>query len=367
LILTRYFLRELLISTFVITGILMMIVVSARLVVHLNKAVMGIIPPEAVFYTIVYNSPSFLQLILPLGFYISILLVYGRMHSENEMTVLYATGFGPKEVFKITTVPVAVMMVLIGFLSMWLAPTAADKLDTYYQKQQQESEFSFITPGRFNAIGKSKVSYAETLSTDRTEMQKVFMADGNSLILADSGRQYVNPETGSRYLELTKGRRFNGSAGQNELQTMSFDSYSVKIAEESSVAKKARKEAISTATLIKSDNRYHKASLHYRIGLFLLVPIIVIMAFPLSHVPPRKGRYGKVLPAIILYMVYYTTLITARKWMEQGVTPIWLGLWWLHGIFLGIGLLLMYIPVVQGKVASRKRLKALKLKDRVHA
>ena len=367
MILTRYFLRELLISTFVITGILMMIVVSARLVVHLNKAVMGIIPPEAVFYTIVYNSPSFLQLILPLGFYISILLVYGRMHSENEMTVLYATGFGPKEVFKITTVPVAVMMVLIGFLSMWLAPTAADKLDTYYQKQQQESEFSFITPGRFNAIGKSKVSYAETLSTDRTEMQKVFMADGNSLILADSGRQYVNPETGSRYLELTKGRRFNGSAGQNELQTMSFDSYSVKIAEESSVAKKARKEAISTATLIKSDNRYHKARLHYRIGLFLLVPIIVIMAFPLSHVAPRKGRYGKVLPAIILYMVYYTTLITARKWMEQGVTPMWLGLWWLHGIFLGIGLLLMYIPVVQGKVASRKRLKALKLKDSAHA
>ncbi|MEH6347682.1 MAG: LptF/LptG family permease, partial [Bermanella sp.] len=92
MILTRYFLKELLTSTFVITGILMLIVVSARLVVHLNKAVAGIIPPEAVFYTIIYNSPSFLQLILPLGFYISILLVYGRMHSENEMTVLHATG-----------------------------------------------------------------------------------------------------------------------------------------------------------------------------------------------------------------------------------------------------------------------------------
>ncbi len=359
MILTRYFLRELLVSTMVITSILMMIVVSARLVVHLNKAVMGIIPPEAVFYTIVFNSPSFLQLILPLGFYISILLVYGRMHSENEMTVLYATGFGPKEVFRITMVPVAVMMVVIGFLSMWLAPTAASKLDAYYQQQQQESEFSFITPGRFNAIGRSKVSYAETLSTDRTEMQKVFMADGNSLILADSGRQYVSPETGSRYLELKNGRRFSGSAGVKELDDMKFDTYSVKIAEESSVAKKARKEAISTATLVKSEHRAHKASLHYRIGLFLLVPIIVVMAFPLSHIPPRKGRYGKVLPAIILYMVYYTTLITARKWMEQGVTPMWLGLWWLHALFLSIGLLLMYIPVLQGKLAARRRIKAM--------
>ena len=84
MILTRYFLRELLTSTFVITGILMLIVISARLVVHLNEAVAGVIPPEAVLFTIMYNSPSFLQLILPLGFYISILLVYGRMHSEKD-------------------------------------------------------------------------------------------------------------------------------------------------------------------------------------------------------------------------------------------------------------------------------------------
>lgn len=359
MILTRYFLRELLTSTFVITGILMLIVVSARLVVHLNKAVAGIIPPEAVFYTIVYNSPGFLQLILPLGFYISILLVYGRMHSENEMTVLHATGFGPKQVFKITMAPVAVMMVLIGFLSLWLAPTAADKLDTYYQQQQQESEFSFITPGRFNAIGNKgqKVSYAENLSADRKQMQQVFIADGNTLIVAENGQQYVNPETGSRYLELNNGRRFTGVPGDYKVQSLKFDKYSVKIAEESSVAKKARNEAISTWALMESDHRFHKARLHYRIGLFLLVPIIVLLAFPLSHVKPRQGRYGKMLPAIVIYMVYYTTLITSRKWMEQGDTPEWMGLWWLHAIFISLGLLLMYWPTLAAKWQRRRRLK----------
>lgn len=357
MILTRYFLRELLTSTFVITGILMLIVISARLVVHLNKAVAGIIPPEAVFYTIAYNSPGFLQLILPLGFYISILLVYGRMHSENEMTVLSATGFGPKQVFKITMAPVTVMMLIIGFLSLYLAPAAANKLDTYLQKQQQESEFSFITPGRFNALGKSgnKVSYSEELSADRKEMRKVFMADGNSLILAEQGRLSVNPNSGSRYLELTSGKRFSGVPGQAKFEAMTFDSYSVKIAEESSVAKKARYEAVSTLTLMQKEHRVYKARLHYRIGLFLLIPIIVIIAFPLSHVKPRAGRYGKVMPAIIIYMVYYTTLITARKWMEQGDTPQWMGLWWLHAIFLSIGLALMYWPGIVLKWHSRKR------------
>ncbi len=357
MILTRYFLRELLTSTFVITGILMLIVISARLVVHLNDAVAGVIPPEAVLYTIGYNSPGFLQLILPLGFYISILLVYGRMYSENEMTVLAATGFGPKQVFRITMAPVFVMMLIIGFLSLYLAPTAANKLDTYLQKQQQESEFSFITPGRFNALGKSgsKVSYSETLSADRKEMQKVFMADGNALILADYGRLSVSEESGSRYLELTNGKRFSGIPGQAKFEAMSFDQYSVKIAEESSVAKKARYESISTMALLDKENRVYKARLHYRIGLFLLIPIIVFIAFPLSHVKPRAGRYGKVMPAIVIYMVYYTTLITARKWMEQGDTPMWMGLWWLHAIFLSIGLALMYWPTLVLKWNSRKR------------
>jgi len=96
-----------------------------------------------------------------------------------------------------------------------------------------------------------------------------------------------------------------------------------------------------------------------------LVPIIVLIAFPLSHVKPRQGRYGKMLPAIVVYMVYYTMLITARKWMEQGQTPLWMGLWWLHGIFILLGVLLMYWPMLQLKISRRRANK--KSKGAAHA
>jgi lipopolysaccharide export system permease protein len=186
-------------------------------------------------------------------------------------------------------------------------------------------------------------------------MQNVFMADGNTLILAKSGNQYVSTKTGSRFLALQQGKRCSGVPGEAELEAMTFTEYSVKIAEESAVAKKARYNAVTTASLLERNEPIYKAQLHYRIGLFLLIPIIVIIGFPLSHVKPRAGRYGKVIPAIVIYMVYYTTLITARKWMEQGDTPEWFGLWWLHGIFLILGLALMYWPTLVLQWHGRKR------------
>ena len=47
------------------------------------------------------------------------------------------------------------------------------------------------------------------------------------------------------------------------------------------------------------------------------------------------------LPAILLYMAYLTILISARgSW--KGKLPPALGLWWVHGVFLMIGLGLLY-------------------------
>lgn len=39
-----------------------------------------------------YRMPGFLQLILPLGLFLGILLAYGRLYLDSEMTVLSATG-----------------------------------------------------------------------------------------------------------------------------------------------------------------------------------------------------------------------------------------------------------------------------------
>ena len=78
------------------------------------------------------------------------------------------------------------------------------------------------------------------------------------------------------------------------------------------------------------------------------------MAVPLAKANPRQGRFLKLLPAILLYMAYLTILIAARGALERGKIPMVLGLWWVHALFLGIGLLLLYWEPLRLKMASRR-------------
>jgi lipopolysaccharide export system permease protein len=106
--------------------------------------------------------------------------------------------------------------------------------------------------------------------------------------------------------------------------------------------------------LLDSDDIRLRTELQWRLSLPLLVFIVTLMAVPLSRVNPRQGRFLKLLPAILLYMAYLSILIAARGALEKGKIPPTLGLWWVHAIFLAIGLGLLYWEPLQLKRASRR-------------
>lgn len=114
------------------------------------------------------------------------------------------------------------------------------------------------------------------------------------------------------------------------------------------------REAIPTSELIGDPAPRSVAELQWRISLPLSVFIVTLMAIPLSRVNPRQGRYLKLLPAILLYMSYLAILISVRSSLEKGKLPLSLGMWWVHAIYLSIGLLLFYLEPLRLKMASRR-------------
>jgi lipopolysaccharide export system permease protein len=337
-----------------VTLVLMLIMMSGRLINQLASAAAGEVSLEVVFFTLLLRMPSFLEMILPMALFISILLAYGRMYSENEMTVLTATGFSERRLLGYTLIPGIIVMLIVGSFSLYLSPLGAQKMEALYQKQSEMTEFELLVPGRFQSTEKgSRVTYTESLSSDKTVMNNVFIADGNTLMLAENGSQYISPETGSRFLELHGGKRFDVTPGSLEFQVLEFERYGVKIAEETEDRRKTKKDAIPTVELIGSDNAKYQAQLQWRISLIIMVPILVLIAFPLSKVNPRQGRFARMFPAIILFMVYISVLIAMRGMVEKEKLSADFGIWSLHIIYFLIALSLLYGPEVLRRYRAR--------------
>ena len=64
----------------------------------------------------------------------------------------------------------------------------------------------------------------------------------------------------------------------------------------------------------------------------------MLIAVPLAAVNPRNGRFGKMVPAIMLYLGYFLLLLASRRALEDGKIPNELALWWVHFILFIIAI-----------------------------
>jgi lipopolysaccharide export system permease protein len=159
---------------------------------------------------------------------------------------------------------------------------------------------------------------------------------------------------GNRYLVLENGYRYDGNPGQADYRAIKYDTYGVLLPKPEVSEEVTEREAIPTSQLFGQEGLRERAELQWRLSLPILVFVVTLLAVPLSRVNPRQGRFLKLLPAILLYMAYLTMLISVRGALEKGKLPIALGMWWVHGLFLLIGLGLMYWEPLSLKRAARR-------------
>jgi len=364
LIVFRYLSREVLLTLSAVSAVLLVIIMSGRFIKYLAQAASGLLDPGSLFLIMGFRMPGFLQLILPLGLFLGILLSYGRLYLESEMTVLSATGMSQQRLVWMTMFPATLVALVVAWLSLSLAPQGANQFQLLLNKQDALTEFDTLEPGRFQSLRDgTRVTYTERMSDDRVNLGGVFISQKNissnnkdrgiSVLVAEKGRQEIRPD-GNRYLILDNGYRYDGSPGQADYRAIKYEEYGVLLPKPEVSDEVTDRDAMPTSTLIGSEDIRMRAELQWRISLPLLVFIVTLMAVPLARVNPRQGRFLKLLPAILLYMAYLSILIAARGALDKGKIPAAVGLWWVHGIFLTIGLGLLYWEPLRLKRASRR-------------
>ena len=365
MIVLRYLARELIQGWLAISGILLLIIVSGRFIKYLEQAATGDLRPEFLFAIMGYRLPGFLEIILPLGLFLAILLQFGRMYVDSEMVVLEACGMSRNRLLGYTLIPGIGVMAVVAMISFVLSPWGAGNVERILNTQDAMTAFDTLTPGRFQSIDGSRVTYTEGLTPDKSMMKQVFIADlGDSkksednkgritLLRADSGRIFPDPESGKRYLLLHDGYRYDVTAGQPEGRITQYDTYGIQM-QDKEVRPVTKENTLPIRELTGSEDLHRQAELQWRISLPFLVPVIILMGLPLARVNPRQGRFMKLLPGLLMYLFYLALLMAARGAIEDGNLPANTGLWAVHGVFGMISVLMFFGPQVYGRLRAHQ-------------
>lgn len=346
-IIVRYLTREVILTLLIVTTVLLIAFVSQQSVRYLNWVAIGRIPAGIVFQLVSFEIPYLLAILLPLCLYLSVLLVYGRMHAENEMAILHMSGFGNKRVMRLTFVIALFAGLFVLYLMVVINPWISEKRQEVMASDEATIHLTqTLMPGRFRASPDGNhVMYVEKLSRDHQRAQNVFLANEMknpddrhnnwALVLANQGYQTQKKKTSLDYFVLNDGFRYEGMPGQKNYKIFQFKNYFLRVPQNNDVRIHPEDEATSTLDLWRDyANPKRAAAFQWRISIAIATFILTLLAVPLSSVRPRQGRYLAIIPAVLIYIVYLNLLLVTKRWVEQGTLPISFGMWWVHGLAL---------------------------------
>lgn len=352
----RYLSTEVFKSQLAVFLTLMTIFVSQKFVGILADAADGSIPGQVVLQMIALKLPQLASLILPLSIFLGIILAYSRIYADSEMTVLKACGVSEWYVVRLTLISSTILALLAGILTLQIAPWASEQEYQLKEKIEADAGLAALRSGRFQQTGNEKaVVFIHDITEGGTELDRVFYAQienkkdkqFSEVVYAERGIVKEDSETGEQKLMLTDGKRYENQANSKQLQLTEFTHYEVQIQDQAIEQKRRKLEAVPSLQLLKQGTNESIAQFQWRLAIPLSIPLLTLIAVPLSVVNPRQGKFAKLVPAISLYLGYFVLLNAGTFLVQEGKIPVGIGLWWIHlsALFIGSFLILRDRPI----------------------
>ncbi len=413
MILRRYMTQQVASTTALVLGFLVVMMLGGRLIRYFGIAAEGNLDISLLFTIIGYNLPYFLELILPLAFFIALMLVFGRLYVDQEMAVINASGISRGKLARLMTPLILALFVGEAVLSVVGKPWGVRSSESVWQQQALTSAFDLIRPNQFISSGNYHL-YVGSLSDDKKQLQDVILiqskpkakgsksvdmdestsVDMDNRIDAETAEQLDIPElpnalmskndiskdtitlakraeqvdteaSGVTQLDLFQGRRYEVGAGNLKYNQVGFDRYRITLTESSKevvTEDNIETQAIgplwqaATGGQVGSGNalRAAQGELGYRLALPWLMIIAPMLAVPLAQVRPRQGRWLRLFPSILLFVSCALGIISLKNAVSKGSVSVWAYAWFILG-FMALALYMNWGSRVQHRLRFRKQ------------
>ena len=303
----------------------------------------GFIPSSILVNLLLLRTIAALNLMLPFGFFLAVLLAFGRFYKDSEMVALTASGMSLGRILKSVSLIAISVTIVVAVFSFYIVPWANQRAQLVQDHAKAAPLIDSVSAGIFNEIDSppESVFYAKKFSEDGRFMQDVFVKikkkDGRfEIFSAKEGVQRTDPETNDRYLELRYGYQYIGTLGNMDFTVQQYKKTAIRIVPQQVVVHDAGVSGMPTSNIWKSDDPEYMAELQWRLALPISTLVLALLGVLLSRTSPREGRYAKLFVSILVFIVYNHAISLSKSWIEQSTLPHVIGIWWVHLLFIGL-------------------------------
>jgi lipopolysaccharide export system permease protein len=337
----KYILRE----TLIVCVAAVALFVGALLAANAMRDViewiaMGRLTPLDALKILLLLLPSAISYALPLGTMTGILIVVGRMSSQNEILAMKSVGIGLKEAVRPIFFLAAVFSLLSAYVTAYHAPSSIENYRQSFKKIVREKPMRFIVPRMFTNYFPGYVIHVDGMSDENFSDMRIWQFDESEALdmymFAKSGKIMFDEGAGVFVLELRDGsaEKFVGippDAGQPKPpQIMFFKNISINlpardiIGTQAGETKKlhhmnlnellAAKRELNSAknSMSYGEIRHQKNLINMQIGEHIAsavgISVMALLAVPLGLKVSRSGTTFNVGFALILCFGYYFTM-----------------------------------------------------------
>ena len=314
MIIRRYLIKETMKTQGAILFILLLIFFSQKLIRVLSSAIDGSIPRDLIMPLLVLGVSNMADLILPLSLFLGVLVTFGRLYSDSEMVAMHACGVKKRLNYQVVFLLCVMTCTLTALNSLWFGPWSSVKQDQLVENAKINPSLAGLLAGQFQQTpdGNSVIYIG---NVDNNKLDNVFIAQINprnnqrpSIIIANKGKTEEDAD-GNQIITLEDANRYEGTAQLKDFRISNFHNYlgiiKPKELDTNVDDDKADVQQLGLLELHQNSTAKAQAELYWRLTLIISVPLMAFLVIPLSVSNPRQGRLAQILPALLLYLVYF--------------------------------------------------------------
>jgi lipopolysaccharide export system permease protein len=327
-ILSKSLNMEVLKSSLSILLIFFLLVVGSRVVGYFEQAAEGYIDPSIIMSVIALRFPDFITLLIPLSFFLGILITVSRLYAEREIYGFFSIGLAPIDLVRFLAPQAIIYFLITLILSLYVAPyTKALSQEMLSIDSFEEQIEALQSKKLFSLKDGSGFIYVEDAEETSLKGVKLFQPNGDNsfLVLAD---ELIVKENGNDLdLNFLDGSLYKGIFSNSSQLVSTFGEFKLSLDGDVNQI-----SGVSLSKIFDYSSTSDSASLQWSISIPFTIIVLLFMGVYMGAVKPRQGRFSVILPGMLVYVTYLSLLIYGRESIADNPSS-GIGLWWVHLLF----------------------------------